>query len=81
MNNLKRHFFRRHTVPPVNTFIGAVGATSVTSPADLAAKLSIVSGRIHNFSIDANNNVSCYIGRDYTMNASAFSLNNVIIKF
>tara|TARA_R110000772_G_scaffold62137_1_gene139622 strand:+ start:26254 stop:27132 length:879 start_codon:yes stop_codon:yes gene_type:complete len=57
----------------VNTFIGAMGAV-VTTPTALAARLSIVSGNIHNFSIDANNNISCYIGRNYSSINNAFAV-------
>jgi len=65
----------------VNTFIGGVGASIITNTTQLAAKLNISSGNIHNFSIDSNNNVSCYIGRNYTINASAFVNNNNITYY
>jgi hypothetical protein len=55
-----------------NTFIGGVGAAYITSATALASKLSIVSGYIHNFKIDSNNNISCYIGRNYNILSRAF---------
>jgi len=75
----KKPLFRQGRPP--NTFIGGVGATIVTGTTQLAAKLSVSSGQIHNFSIDSNNNVSCYIGRNYTMNARAFYYDNDITYY
>lgn len=55
-----------------NTFIGGVGAT-ITNRSELVAKLTgIVESDIKNFSIDSNNNVSCYIGKDFGINTNAF---------
>src|SRR5690606_18112935 len=43
---------------------------------ELAAKLTgIVESDIKSFSIDANNNVSCYIGKDFGINTNAFRSN------
>lgn len=56
-----------------NTLIGGVGATSVTSAADLAALLTGVSvGNISNFAIDGSDNVSCDINTTYQIANSAF---------
>src|SRR5690606_9102828 len=55
-----------------NTFIGGVGAT-ITNRAQLVAKLTgIVESDIKSFSIDADNNVSCYIGKDFGIATNAF---------
>lgn len=55
-----------------NLFIGGVGATTITSAADLAALTSLSIGDISNFSIDADDNVSCFVSINYTINGSAF---------
>ena len=58
----KASFFGRvEILPEPNLFIGGVGATTVTSAADLATKFSFGVSAIENFQIDADNNVSCYI--------------------
>ncbi len=75
----KKPFFSGN--PPANTFIGAVGATSDTSASDLAAKLSLSRWHIKNFKIDANDNVSCHINRNYSINDSAFENNNIITYY
>ena len=79
MKSRKKPFFDGYTEP--NTFIGGVGASSVTSAAALASKLSIERYHIKNFQIDANNNVSCYIGRNYTINGSAWSTDSIITYY
>ena len=79
MKSRKKPFFNGNRPP--NTFIGGVGASIITNTTQLAAKLSIQSYHIKNFKIDTNNNVSCYIGRNYTMNASAFVNNNNITYY
>lgn len=56
----------------INTFIGGVGGV-ITTPALLAAKLSLSESDIYKFSIDSNNNISCNIDINYTVNGSAFS--------
>lgn len=55
-----------------NTFIGGIGGT-ITTPTDLANKLSISSANILDFQIDSNNNVSCHINADYSINDNAFN--------
>lgn len=67
--------------PDPNTFIGGVGATSVTSAADLASLTSLSVGDIENFVVDAYNNVSCYIGVDWTFNTNAFNPDSDITYF
>lgn len=68
----KKSFFNGNREP--NTFIGGLGAV-VTTPSALASRLSLLSGQIHNFKIDANNNISCYIGRNYSSITNAFGIN------
>ena len=75
----KKPFFSGN--PVANTFIGAVGASSVTGTTDLANKTSLSSYHIKNFKIDSNNNVSCYINRNYSINNSAFEANNIITYY
>lgn len=61
-----------HSKKQPNTFIGGIGAT-ITNRAQLVAKLTgIVESDIKNFNIDDNNNVSCYIGKDFNLITSAF---------
>ena len=78
MKSRKKPFFDGRSEP--NTFIGAVGA-SISTATLLAAKLSIQRYHIKNFQIDANNNISCYIGRNYTMNGQAWYNNNTITYY
>lgn len=60
-------------LPEPNTFIGGVGATSVTSIADFIALTSgITAANISNFVIDEFNNVSFFVDASYTLNSSAF---------
>jgi chitodextrinase len=71
--NLLNPYIHSKKLP--NTFIGGVGAT-ITNRAQLVAKLTgIVESDIKGFSIDANNNVSCYIGKDFGIAPSAFDIN------
>lgn len=56
-----------------NTFIGGVGATSVTSAADLAAISSLLEAQILGFQVDGNNNVSCRVEVNYNLNAGSFT--------
>ena len=72
----KKPFFNGPDAP--NTFIGGVGASSVTSANALAGKLSLSRWHIKNFQIDSNNNVSCYINRNYSINSMAFFNDNNI---
>ena len=72
MGIIKKYIFRRRGISPPNTFIGGVGNTVVTTKGQLASKISIGEEYITNFVIDSNNNVSCHIGANYTMNGSAF---------
>lgn len=58
-----------------NTFVGAVGGT-ITNETLLAAKLSLSATDIQDFTIDSNNNISCNIYVNYTMNVDAFYNNN-----
>ncbi len=61
-----------HSKKQPNTFIGGVGAT-ITNRAQLASKLTgIVENDIKKFNVDANNNVSCYIGKDFGIQSNAF---------
>lgn len=55
----RKHFFKNsgESVIP-NTFIGGVGATYITSAAEMAAVTSLSEGDILGFSIDGSNNVS-----------------------
>lgn len=63
------------TKPEPNTFIGGVGAT-INTPALLVAQLSgITESNITSFTVDVNNNVSCLIDADYSLNANAFQNN------
>jgi hypothetical protein len=55
-----------------NTFIGGVGATSLTSIADLVAITNLLASDISDFIIDSNNNVSCYINVSYNLLSNAF---------
>lgn len=56
-----------------NTFIGGVGATYITSPADYVSITSgLVEGDIIDFQIDGNNDVSFYVGVDYTTVTNSF---------
>lgn len=64
-----------------NTFIGGVGATSVTSIAALANKTSLAESDIRDFVIDSNNNVSCYIKDNYSINASAFTNDDALTYY
>jgi hypothetical protein len=50
-----------------NTFIGGVGATSVTSKADWAAITDLTEDEIKNFVIDGGNNVSFFVDVDYLL--------------
>jgi len=75
----KKPFFNGNPLP--NTFIGGVGASSVTSTTALASKLSILSHQIKNFKIDNNNNVSCYINRNYSINSTAWSTDSIITYY
>lgn len=62
-----------HSRKEPNTFIGGVGAT-ITNRSQLVAKLTgIVESDIKNFNIDDNNNVSCYIGKDFGIQPGAFN--------
>jgi hypothetical protein len=75
----KKNFFKG--LYPPNTFIGAVGGTSVTSASDLAGKLSLNEWNIRNFQIDADNNVSCYIHDNYSINNYAWSTDSIITYY
>jgi hypothetical protein len=56
----------KNTPKEPNTFIGGVGGT-ITNETLLAAKLLGVSASdIKLFLVDINNNISCYIGKNYT---------------
>lgn len=56
-----------------NTFIGGVGATTVTSAADFAALTTLSESDIENFSIDGNNNVSFAVtAPSYDFNINSF---------
>lgn len=57
-----------------NVFIGGVGATSVTSPADFVSLVfsAITVANITNFNIDLNDNVSFRIDIDYVLDANVF---------
>ncbi len=54
-----------------NTFIGGTGI----SAASLASSTSLSIDDIKNLTIDANNNMSCYIGVNYTINTVGFGSN------
>lgn len=57
-----------------NTFIGGVGATSITSAADFVALTTgLVVGNIQNFQIDGSNNVSFFVSVDYALASGSFS--------
>lgn len=67
-----------------NTFIGGVGATSVTSAADYVALCTgITTSNISSFSIDTNNNVSFYVDSAYSIKANPnnFKLDTDITYF
>ena len=52
--------------PTPNTFIGGVGASYITSPADyVALTTGLALGDIKSFTIDVDNNVSFYVDLDY----------------
>jgi len=60
--------------PEPNTFIGGVGGSYITSPADYVTKVgeSLTVSDIINFKIDANNNVSFFVGTRYGFRENAF---------
>lgn len=62
---------KNNTSQEPNTFIGGIGSM-VTSASDLASKTSLSVGDISLFNVDANNNVSCKIDINYTINNSPF---------
>jgi hypothetical protein len=62
------------TPPALNTFIGGVGAT-ITSANDYATITSLDVNDISAFTIDANNNVSCFINTNYSFNTNALTGN------
>lgn len=73
LNKLQMQVWGRKQIWEPNTFIGNMGDV-VTSAYQMS--LRIVSGRrgeVKNFQIDANNNISFYIGRDYELISAAFS--------
>ena len=78
MKSRKKPFFDGPTPP--NLFVGGKGGV-ITTPAGLAAKLSIQRYHIKNFQIDSNNNISCYIGRNYSMNGAAWLNDNGITYY
>lgn len=79
VNAQKRNFFT-DTETLQNTFIGAKGL-ALTNRTQLAAKLSINASHIQNFTIDSNNNISCYINTPYTINSSAFNNDSVMTYY
>lgn len=65
-----------------NTFIGGVGATSVTSIADLVAKTTgLLAGNISLFAIDGSNNVECHINTNYEIFNGAFTNDTAITYY
>lgn len=65
--------YRGGSLPEPNTFIGGVGATSVTSIADFIALTGdITAANISNFQIDSDNNVSFFCNSSYTLNDLTF---------
>jgi len=79
MANIKAHLFGNRDLAP-NTFIGGVGATTVTSASDLATKLNVLESDIKAFVIDGLN-VSCNINKPYRVLARAFELDLNITYF
>ena len=67
MSKKKTLFFSKGSTMPPNTFIGGVGASTVTSAADFAALTSLSESDIQSFSIDANDNVSFYVDVNYSL--------------
>lgn len=55
-----------------NTFIGGAGE-EYTTAMELATVMDIPYVAIKNFRVDANNNISCRIDRDYNITTNAFS--------
>lgn len=64
------HALKKEYLP--NTFIGGVGATSVTSISDLVAKTTLLESNIKNFQIDAFNNVSFFARNSYSILSESF---------
>lgn len=57
-----------------NTFIGGVGASYITSPADFVAKTTgLVEADVENFTIDSDNNVSLLVTQPYIITAGEFN--------
>ena len=56
-----------------NHFIGGVGATSVTTEADYAARTDLLASDIKGFSIDVSNNVSFRVDIPYVFVGNVFA--------
>lgn len=81
MNIINPHRYGGAALPS-NTFIGGVGATSVTSAADYAALTTdLVVGNITNFQIDSDNNVSFFVDATYNLGNDAFDSDSAITYF
>lgn len=75
MSKRKTMFIRQRgtPLPNPNTFIGGVGATSVTSATDFAAlTVSLTASNISNFQIDSDNNVSFFVDTTYIFSTAGF---------
>ena len=68
-------------VPMPNTFIGGVGASVITSLADVASKTSLAESDIENFNIDESDNVSFNVIVDYTMTDASYIDNSETLWF
>lgn len=77
----RRQFFNKIAEIAPNTFIGGVGATSVTSAADIAAVSTLTVADIQNFQIDVNNNVSFYVEVNYYFTGTIFYNDSAITYY
>lgn len=83
----RRHFFGA-ALPDPNTFIGGVGATSLTSETDFVdftqnalGESKLVEADIKNFQIDGSNNVSFFIDVNYAFGTANVMLNDAALTY
>jgi len=67
----------KRVVPGPNLFIGGAGASYISTPADLAALSTLTEEQIREFQVDLNDNVSCFVGSNYTASSNVYSDNSV----
>lgn len=64
--------------PAPNIFIGGVGASLITSPADYALYTNLAASNIYNFQIDANNNISFFTKNSHNFDSISWRANSEV---